>query len=102
MLTKIEYDQTSPYFQTGIYDNALDVMSHRKITRSPDDKIYTIDKIYENRPDLLAYDLYGRSKLWWVFAARNPNVFEDPVMDFKAGVTMYLPKKDTLFKDLGL
>jgi hypothetical protein len=58
--------------------------------------------MYENRPDLLAYDLYGNAALWWVFIARNPNVIEDPLLDFRAGVSIYIPKKETLVKDLGL
>jgi len=96
------YTQTSPYHGTKLHSNALDVMANRSISKSPDDKIYIIDKIYDQRPDLLAFDLYGTPKLWWVFAARNPDTIEDPTMDFKAGVSIFLPKKEALFSDLGL
>ena len=51
---------------------------------------------------MLAFDLYGDSGLWWVFRARNPNAFEDPLLDFRAGVTIYIPTKDTLISDLGI
>ena len=51
---------------------------------------------------LLAYDLYGTPRLWWVFAQRNPDQIEDPVYDFKPGVTVQLPKKENLLKDLGI
>ena len=57
---------------------------------------------YKNRPDLLAADLYGDAALWWVFAARNPNVLKDPLFDFRPGVTIYIPTKETLVADLGL
>ena len=64
--------------------------------------IWTIDRIYAYRPDLLAFDLYGTPRLWWVFAQRNPNEIEDPIYDFKPGVTIQLPKLTTLQNDLGI
>jgi hypothetical protein len=62
-----------------------------------------ITKVYEFRPDLLAYDLYGDSKLWWVFAVRNPNrLGEDPYFNFTSGLEIYVPKLDTLKAALGI
>lgn len=98
----VRYSQSSPYKNTGSFNNALDVMRHRSITKQPDDILFTINSIYALRPDKLAYDLYGDAGLWWVFAARNPNVIEDPVFDFQNGKNIYLPKKSTLDIDLGL
>ena len=95
------YTKYSPYYNTETYNGGLDVMQHRKISKNPDDKIYTIDSVYDLRPDLLAYDLYGSEELWWVFAARNPNTISDPLMDFKAGLSIFLPKKEKLLSDLG-
>lgn len=98
----VRYSQSSPYKNTGLYNNALDVTRHRTITKQPDDIVFTINSIYALRPDKLAYDLYDDAGLWWVFAARNPNVIEDPIFDFQIGKTIYLPKKSTLDRDLGL
>jgi len=56
---------------------------------------------YTYRPDLLSYDLYGTSKLWWVFAVRNIDTIKDPVFDFVAGTTIRLPQKTTLDTVLG-
>ena len=67
-----------------------------------DDISYTIDRIYAYRPDLLAYDLYGSSRLWWVFAQRNPNELEDPIYDFAPGITIQIPKLSNLQNDLGI
>jgi hypothetical protein len=50
---------------------------------------------------LLAYSVYGTSKLWWVFAQRNMDVLKDPVFDLVAGIKIYLPKQDQLQKFLG-
>jgi hypothetical protein len=77
-------------------------MIDRPVTSKPADVLYTIDKVYENRPDLLAHDLYGNAGLWWVFAQRNPNIIQDPIYDFKAGRSIYIPPKDQLSADLGL
>ena len=96
------YPTTSPYTLTGISnDKFLDVMVNRPIPMNPSDLYYQIPQIYEYRPDLLAYDLYNDSRLWWVFAQRNPNRLKDPLFDFKAGIGIYIPKLDTLSRVLG-
>jgi hypothetical protein len=50
---------------------------------------------------MLAFDLYQTATLWWVFYQRNPNALQAPPLDFKAGVTIYLPKITTLRETLG-
>ncbi len=96
------FSKTSPYYSTPTWGNFLDVMVDRKITAKGSDVLYKIDKVYEYRPDLLAHDLYGTSALWWVFAQRNPNTIQDPIQDFRAGRSIYIPSKDQLTIDLGL
>lgn len=96
------YSKSSPYYDTKNYGNFLDVMNNRSFRKLSSDVYYQIDRIYQYRPDLLAYDLYGDAGLWWVFAVRNPNVIKDPVFDFRPGVSIYIPKKETLITDLGL
>ena len=97
-----EYSNTSPYFNTRQNTVSLDFLVPRTLTAEADDVSYTIDQIYAYRPDLLAFDLYGSPRLWWVFAQRNPDQIEDPIYDFKPGVTVQLPKKENLLKDLGI
>jgi alpha-L-fucosidase len=96
------YNKNSAYYGTPTFGQFLDVLDYRPITTKPDDVVYTVDAIYQFRPDMLAFDLYGDSGLWWVFAARNPNVIEDPLLDFRAGATIYIPNKTTLTTDLGI
>ena len=96
------YSNTSPYFSTIQNNISLDFLTPRTITAEQDDVVYTIDRIYAYRPDLLAYDLYGTPRLWWVFAQRNPDTIEDPIYDFAPEVTIQLPKMSNLKKDLGL
>jgi hypothetical protein len=97
-----EYNKYSPYFQTETYGTFLDVLSYRPIPKNASDVTFTINAIYQYRPDLLANDLYGRSSLWWVFAARNRNVIQDPIWDFKTGRTIYIPNGKNLFAALGI
>jgi hypothetical protein len=96
------YSNLSPYFTTNQTYGHLDVINFRSITAHADDILYTIVKTYEHRPDLLSYDLYQTVELWWVFAARNPAVIQDPVYDMKAGVKIYLPKLSSIKTDLGV
>jgi alpha-L-fucosidase len=97
-----KYNNTSPYFTTPQNNLSLDFFTPRTITAEADDISYTVDKIYAYRPDLLAYDLYGSPRLWWVFAQRNPDVIEDPIYDFAPGKIIQIPKLSNLKTDLGL
>lgn len=96
------YSVTSPYYGTGVFDNKfLDTLNYRSIPREATDVLATISATYNLRPDLMAYDLYGNSGLWWVFAARNPNTLLDPLWSFTTGTLIYLPQKKNLIKALG-
>jgi len=96
------YNKSSPYYSTKTFGNFLDVIEYTAVSQKPDDVLYVIDKVYEFRPDLLAFDLYGNAGLWWVFRSRNPNSIDDPIFDFRSGITIYIPKKETLVTDLGI
>lgn len=97
------YPRTSPYYFSSINDDKfLDIMVNRPIPPLSSDVYWTITMVYEYRPDLLAYDLYNDSKLWWVFAQRNPNRLKDPYFDFITGTNIYLPKIETLKNVLGI
>ena len=96
------YAKTSPYYNTSIVNNYLDVINFRDIPNQVDDLLFQVTATYEHRPDLLAYDLYKDAKLWWVFAVRNKSVIKDPVFDLVAGVKIYLPKASTLTQVLGI
>ena len=97
------YPATSPYYNTGVVNGKfLDVMVDRAIPKLSSDIYWEITVVYNLRPDMLAYDLYGDSRLWWIFASRNPNRLADPLFDFVTGVGIYLPKSDLLTQVLGL
>jgi hypothetical protein len=98
----IAYNKTSPYANTNTFAFFLDVADIPAIPYDPTDVQYQIDAIYRGRPDLLAFDLYGDSSLWWVFSVRNPNVLQDPIFDFLPGAIIFIPKKDTITSILGI
>ena len=54
-------------------------------------KTITLEAKYEEKPDLLAHDLYGNAKLWWVFALFNEDKLSDPIIDFKTGLKISVP-----------
>lgn len=96
------YSKSSPYYKTPINGAFLDIVEFRNLTGESDDVLYEITSRYEYRPDLLAYDLYGDSNLWWVFAVRNKDIIKDSIYDFYAGQRIYLPKKNSLKDNLGI
>jgi hypothetical protein len=102
-MKSVTYSKTSPYSGTTKFgNNYLDILQFRSFPAYPDDVQYKIDRVYQYRPDLLAFDLYGDAGLWWVFAVRNPNTLKNPLGDFIPGVTISIPKKTTLVNALGL
>jgi hypothetical protein len=98
------YGRSSPYYSTPIVKNKfLDFMAVRPIPLNPDDVYTTVTPVYEFRPDLLAFDLYNNPKLWWVFAARNPNILgPDPYFNMVSGLQIYVPTQSTLQRVLGI
>ena len=98
-----QYNNNSPYGSTKFDDDGfLGPYRIRPIPVKSDDVLYEVEPQFNHRPDLLAFALYNDPKLWWVFAQRNPDQIEDPIYDFKPGVTVQLPKKENLLKDLGI
>ena len=96
------YSDTSPWYTTSTKQGYLDVLKIRPVSAESDDFLYTIEPQYTNRPDLLAYDLYGDASLWWVFIQRNLDVLEDPIFDFVPGTKIYIPKNSSLRTALGI
>jgi len=96
------YGLKSPYYSTPRNKGYLDVATFRDIPATTSDLLYQLDKKYEHRPELLAYDAYGDVNLWWVFAVRNKSIIQDPVFDMVAGLKIYLPSLPSLQAALGI
>lgn len=89
----MDYDKSSPYYDTKLNRFFLDT-GITSIARDGTEVTVTIEAKYNRRPDLLAYEVYGSSRLWWLFAAINPDTIKDPVFDFKTGTTIVLLSKE--------
>lgn len=96
------YSNSSPWYNTSITNNYLDILTIRPVSADVDDFLYTIEAQYTYRPDLLAFDLYGDASLWWVFIQRNLDMLQDPIFDFVPGTQIYIPKNSSLRTVLGL
>lgn len=93
----------SPYASTQVTSSGyLDILVPRPIPVANNDVLFEITAPYRNRPDLLAYDMYGSKDLWWIFAQRNPDVIKDSIYDFIPGTKIYLPQARYMRERLGL
>jgi len=95
------YNKLSPYVNTSMNRGYLDVLNFIDIPSEADDIEFEITSLYMHRPDLLAYDIYGDSQLWWVFAVRNKDVLKDSLYDFVPGHRIFLPKLETIKNAVG-
>ena len=89
------YRTDSVYRDTEIInDQYLDILNIDTIdVKSTTTKTITLDSKYDQKPDLLANDLYNNAKLWWVFALFNQDSLVDPILDFKAGLKIKVPTR---------
>jgi len=95
-MTITNYANTSPYYNTPQTSWYLSTWVARPIPAFDTDQCLTLQTRYNNRPDLLSYDLYGTTRLWWVFAIRNPNIIKDPIYDFVPGIQISVTNRDVL------
>lgn len=107
--TSPTYNSYSLYYDTPVNSSGkLDLWSPRTIPAYDNDKYITISAAYNQRPDLLAYDLYSgisdlAADLWWVFAMRNPDLLaSNPIGNFVPGLKIYIPAASTLTSALGI
>lgn len=95
-MSKVTYAKTSPYHKTKQASWFLSNLEMREIPPHTSDRIITIENKYHERPDLLAFDLYGNSEYLWIFMVRNPNVIKDYIYDQKAGKRIFVPTLERL------
>ena len=90
MATK--YKNNSVYKNTKLRKYYLDIFEPPIITNLENYNTITLESRYNYRPDLLAYDLYGQSELWWIFTFYNRDTIKNPIYDFKSGTQIKIPK----------
>lgn len=92
----VSYSNASPYINTPQASWYMGHYQHRPIPTDPSDQLIIVDIKYRHRPDLLAFDLYGDVKFWWIFTVRNPNQIKDPIYDLTEGIQIYVPTTQRL------
>lgn len=95
-MSTTKYNDTSPYVNTPQTSWSLDLWQGITIPKYDNDMTLVVPRTWQHKPHLLAYDLYGDSRLWWVFAVRNPDVIKDPIYDLVEGITIQVTQKETL------
>lgn len=92
------HKSSSFYINTPVRDFYLDLWKADDIDIGSDetDTEYKIEPKYQERPDLLANEIYGNSRLWWVIALRNRDILIDPIGDFQPGLTIFLPERQRI------
>lgn len=100
-MSKITYAASSPYFMTPQSQMFLGRYVDRPIPSHASDRTVTLDVKYEGRPDKMSFDLYGSPVYWWVFMRRNVGIIRDPIWDFKAGIRIIVPSRETVVSVLG-
>jgi hypothetical protein len=90
---KKRYSRYSQGGNTEIFSNKLGWWERFKLTYSNngDIEIKHLPKIYDRRPDLLAYDIYQKSEFDWIILQYNNIV--DVQEEFVTGVRLVLPSK---------
>lgn len=89
------YDSKSYLYNTPIKRFYEDVANMPSFKYADGDEIIVPTEC-QHRPDLLSYQQYGTSRLWWVIAMANADVLRDPVWDLRSGMTLFIPNKKSL------
>lgn len=91
------FSSKSFYSKTSQYNNIRDYLVKPKLEKDPEtDQEFVITAQYENKPGLLAYDLYGSARYNWVFAYYNRDIIHDALVDMVEGLTITIPSADRI------
>ena len=90
----IQYDGKSNYARTAVNRKYLELYEPllKSDNLSAETITFIIESKYNKRPDLLAFEMYGSARLWWVFAHYNRDTLTDPIMDFTSGTKIKAPR----------
>lgn len=84
------------YDKTQVEDNILQPLELPSLPMNSNDTFVVIETKYDRRPDKMAHDLYGNERYYYVFLLANMDQMEDPVFDFKSGMTIRVPSRENI------
>ncbi len=91
----------SRYVQGGLTDvfaNRLGWWDAYQLLSATDDVTFVLTARYHQRPDLLAFDMYGKSTLMWLVLQYN--LIVDVNEEFVTGAQVTLPSKSRVFTSI--
>lgn len=97
----VQFKRKSPYFETPIGSRFIGHYVHREIPSDDTDYDLTVGVKYNERPGLLAYDLFGTRDLFWVFIAMNRDRMTDPIFSLQSGMVITVPTRERLLALIG-
>ena len=83
---------------TTTFPNRLGWWERNVIAKDDDDIFLTVTNRQDRRPDIIAYDTYGKAELAWLVLQFNNIV--DIQLELTAGTEIRLPVPDRVFFDL--
>lgn len=95
----MSYDSKSYLYNTNYNKFYLDV-SKLDSLKNARGAYVVVPPGCEHRIDLFSYSQYNSSRLWWVIALANADLIKDPIWDFKAGMTVIVPRDMALIEQL--
>jgi hypothetical protein len=101
MATRSDQQNGGRYQKGGtseVVNGGIRWWERRIYKKSPTDIKYTIPRRYQHRPDLLAYDLYGKASMQWFILQYNTII--DIMDEFVEGAEIYLPTTARLYGEI--
>jgi hypothetical protein len=88
------YKRTSNLRATPVVNGYTEIYEPPLTPNFSQTEVFEITQRFHRRPDLLAYELYGESKFWWIFTMYNRNTILDPINDFTIGKKILIPTRN--------
>ena len=89
------YSTKSFFKNTSTFNNIRGYWGNINLPKDPQsDQTFVITVEYENKPGLLAYDLYGSARYSWVFAYYNRDIIHDALVDMVTGLKIIIPSAE--------
>lgn len=73
----------------------------KAIPETSGDSYFIVNKVMENRLDVIAQKYYGTPTYWWVIAQANPDILFDP-FNVPLGTSLRIPSVQTLYQTGGV
>lgn len=94
-MAQVFYDPKS-YLSSATFNKFYLDLADLPSLKDSDGVLIQVPPECEHRPDLLSYQQYGTSRLWWVIMVANADILKDPIWDLKSGMRLFIPNKSVL------